>query len=214
MVRDTGIGMDEDTARRAFEPFFTTKAMGQGTGLGLSTVHGIVLQSGGHIEIQTARGSGTAIRIDLPRVSQAVAAESHDASRPHEMRGTETVLLAEDEPVVRRLAGDTLRGLGYTVLESRDGVEAVQVAADHLGPIHLLVTDVVMPRLGGPIAASRIAAMRPRVRVLFITGYANDALGTQGTLDPHDAVLHKPFTSEALALKVRDVLARPVAERA
>ncbi|HTK31822.1 MAG TPA: PAS domain S-box protein [Candidatus Saccharimonadaceae bacterium] len=213
-VRDTGVGMEEDTARRAFEPFFTTKAMGQGTGLGLSTVHGIVLQSGGHIEIQTARGTGTAIRIDLPRVNQAVTTEAHDAPAPHETRGTETVLLAEDEPVVRRLAGDTLRGLGYTVLESRDGVEAVQVAADHLGPIHLLVMDVVMPRLGGPIAASRIAAMRPRVRVLFITGYANDALGTEGTLDPHDAVLHKPFTSEALALKVRDVLARPVAERA
>src|SRR5262249_37315171 len=145
---DTGCGMTPEVRDRVFEPFFTTKEVGRGTGLGLATVYGIVMQGGGHIEVESAPGRGSAFRVYLPCADGPVAADAGAAERPAAPGGTETVLLAEDEGAVRSLAVRALREGGYTVLEAADGVEALRVAKRHPGPIHLLVTDVVMPRLG------------------------------------------------------------------
>jgi PAS domain S-box-containing protein len=218
-VRDTGRGMTDDVKTHLFEPFFTTKGVGKGTGLGLATVYGIVKQSGGYLDVESEVSRGSTFRICLPRVVEAPAARSTpvvarvrrgaDAARPgeHEMlRGEETVLLAEDEDQVRALARLVLQRHGYAVLEARHGQEAIRVAGDHAGPIHLLVSDVVMPHVGGRELAERLAASRPTMRVLFMSGYTDDTVVRHGIRDAETAFLQKPFSPTALARKVREVL--------
>jgi PAS domain S-box-containing protein len=207
-VRDTGKGIDEETRAHLFEPFYTTKEGGKGAGLGLPTVYGIVAQSGGSIEVESAVGHGTEFRISLPAAGEAPAATREKTAVPEASTsaGVETVLVVEDEPVIRRLVASILERTGYTVLEAGDGVEALQVASGHAGPIDLLLTDVVMPRMGGKELADRLAAQRPRMKVLFMSGYPDDALGADGVLPEHVSFLAKPFMPNAVAHKVRELL--------
>jgi two-component system, cell cycle sensor histidine kinase and response regulator CckA len=204
-VTDTGIGMDEATIAQAFEPFFTTKEVGRGTGLGLSTVFGIVQQSGGTVWVESTVGEGTTFRVYLPRVD---APPERDRSRhpPARMHGSETILLVEDEDQVRRSVRSILSRNGYNVIESRDAGEALIVADTLDGPIHLLLTDVVMPRTSGPELAQRLAATRPAMRVLFMSGYTDDKLFRLGVREDAVAYLQKPLTTESLTKKVREVL--------
>ena len=210
-VRDTGCGMDEETRARIFEPFFTTKGIGKGTGLGLAMVYGTVKQSGGHIDVETAVGRGTTFNVYLPAISSA----QRDVTLPAMLRdapvGTETVLLAEDEDAVRALVLQVLRHSGYTVLEARDGEEALAVGESHSGPIHLLLTDVVMPRLGGGRLARRFTRNRPETRVLFMSGFADSTLVRHDVVSGEADCLMKPFSPEVLARKVRETLDAAVA---
>ena len=206
-VTDTGCGMDEATQARILEPFFTTKEVGKGTGLGLAMVHGIVTQSGGFIEVESAPGRGTRFQIYLPRVD-GTAAEggAHPAAKAQ--GGSETVLLVEDETRVRELGHLALRSVGYNVLEAPDGEQALRLVARHPGPIHLLVTDVVMPRMSGRVLADQLTLARPNVKVLYISGYTDEALARHGVPTPGTAFLQKPFTPGSLARTVRDLLGR------
>jgi two-component system cell cycle sensor histidine kinase/response regulator CckA len=206
VVRDTGIGMDGLTKAHLFEPFFTTKGPGKGTGLGLATVYGIVTQSGGAIHVESEPGQGATFTIDLPRVDAPVDMRTDagaPAAAPH---GSETVLLVEDELEVRGLARDVLHQQGYTVLEAADGDQALEIGRKHRGPIHLLVTDVVMPQMGGRELADRLMGPRPETRVLYVSGYTDDAILRKGVSETGTAFLPKPFTASALAHKVREVL--------
>ncbi len=205
-VRDTGTGMDAPTLARVFEPFFTTKAPGKGTGLGLAVVHGVVTQSGGRIDVSSKVGRGTTFRIYLPAAKQRAPGGKSAPGLQSMPRGRETVLLAEDEDAVRALARHVLTSCGYTVLEAEDGREAVRVAEGHRGRIDLLVSDVVMPHLGGRQLAERLAAVQPGLKVLFLSGYAEDALLRHGVQEAEYAFLQKPFTPTGLAQKVREVL--------
>jgi two-component system, cell cycle sensor histidine kinase and response regulator CckA len=208
-MEDTGLGMNQEVRSHLFEPFFTTKEKGKGTGLGLATVYGIVSQSGGHIRVESAPGRGSAFRIFLPRMDAPGDGARH-APEPDGTRipspGTETVLLVEDEEVVRLLAREILRMNGYTVLEARDGREALLLSEAHPGPIHLMLTDVVMPKMSGRELAERLVPKRPGTRVLYMSGYTDDAIVRHGVLEDGIAFLQKPFTARTLALKVRDVL--------
>jgi PAS domain S-box-containing protein len=204
-VSDTGCGMDEATRARIFEPFFTTKGVGKGTGLGLAMVYGIVKQSGGHIEVETAVGKGTTFCVYLPSV-KAAPLDTPPPLPAGAPIGTETVLLAEDEDGVRALVLQVLRRSGYTVLEARDGEEALALSEQHAGPIHLLLTDVVMPRLGGGRLARRVCRQRPDARVLFMSGFADSTLVRHEVISGDIDCLLKPFTPEALARKVRETL--------
>jgi two-component system cell cycle sensor histidine kinase/response regulator CckA len=205
-VADTGCGMASETLEHMFEPFFTTKGREKGTGLGLATVYGIVRQSGGAVEVVSEPDVGTTFHVYLPRVSgKAEVLES--AAVPNELlRGSETILLVEDEVAVRSLARQVLEQNGYTVLEATNGGEAIVVAEQHRGRIALLITDVVMPGMNGPDVAERLAGLRPEIRVLYISGYADDAIGAGGVLEAGMAYLPKPFSSEALLVKVREGL--------
>ncbi len=205
-VVDTGSGMDAATLARVFEPFFTTKARGKGTGLGLATVYGIVRQSGGQVAVSSTLGTGTTFRIHLPRVDSPV--EPSRAAPPVALpaAGTETVLVAEDEQIVRVLIRKVLEQAGYTVLLAGGGAEALQLAERHTGPIHLLVTDVVMPGMSGRELARRLLERRPDTKVLYVSGYADVAVERHGVLDPGTAFMQKPFSPSALAQRVRDVL--------
>jgi CheY-like chemotaxis protein len=205
-VTDTGVGMDEHTQAHVFEPFFTTKGPGKGTGLGLSTVHGIVQQSGGSIWVYSEVGRGTTFKVYLPRAEAGVGAAPEASPETPPARGTETILLVEDARAVRALASRVLAAEGYSVLEAGDGAAAEVVAARHDGPIHLLLTDVVMPGLSGSQLAQRIAALRPAIRVLYMSGYTDDAIVHMDVLAKGIAFLEKPFAPEALARKVREVL--------
>ena len=211
-VADTGIGMDAATRARAFEPFFTTKEPGKGTGLGLATVYGIIKQSGGYIWVYSEPGHGTVFKIYLPRVDAAPDAGGARATSGAALNGHETVLLVEDETSVRELLRNTLHGHGYRVMAAASGEQALEQASAHRGPIHLLVSDVVMPGIGGPELASRLAPLHPELRVLHISGYADDAILRHGVREGTTAFLQKPFTLEALARKMREVLdaGRPV----
>jgi PAS domain S-box-containing protein len=205
-VSDTGCGMDEETRARLFEPFFTTKKPGKGTGLGLATVYGIVTQSGGCLEVYSEAGLGTTFKVYLPRFTGPLSTtRSSQGMRPL-LRGSETVLLAEDEAAVRTLAGKILRSCGYEVVEAGDGQEALQVAEQHQGRIDLVITDVVMPHVSGRMLAERLAELRPGVKVLYLSGYTDDAIIRHGLLEAEIAFLQKPFTASGLAQKVRDVL--------
>ncbi|HEY7653804.1 MAG TPA: PAS domain S-box protein [Methylomirabilota bacterium] len=214
-VSDTGEGMDERTRSRVFEPFFTTKGPGKGTGLGLATVYGIVKQSGGDIHLYSEPGRGTTFKIYLPRVAE-VAAEADDTTSPGttDARGDETVLLVEDEPEVRDLAREILEGGGYTVLQACDPLEAVLLAEQHPGPIHLLLTDVIMPRQSGHALVERLRPLRPEMQVLYMSGYTNEAIVRHGVLDPNTSFIQKPFTPATLGHKVRATLDRPRASDA
>lgn len=206
-VSDTGVGMDATTQSRIFEPFFTTKALGKGTGLGLSTVYGIVKQSGGNIWVYSEPGQGSVFKIYLPRADKTTpSAEPGSKVSGQEMGGTETVLLIEDEDVVRNLVRTILQRHGYTVLEAPDGTEAMGVLGRHLGRVHLLLTDVVIPQMSGPELAEQVAASRPETRVLYMSGYTDNAIVHHGVLDQGLAFLQKPFTPETLLRKVREVL--------
>jgi PAS domain S-box-containing protein len=206
VVRDTGHGMDEATRARIFEPFFTTKEVGRGTGLGLAVVHGVVRQSGGHIEVSSAAGHGTTLTIYIPRVEGVAAPRKSAQGLPPSPKGTETVLLVDDDDAVRELAGTALRCNGYVVLEARHGEEALRVGRGHPGPIHLLLTDVVMPRMNGRQLADRLAAERPELRILFVSGYTAETTGRHGVLEGKEDYLSKPFSPTMLAAKVREVL--------
>jgi CheY-like chemotaxis protein len=205
-VTDTGVGMDAQTQAHIFEPFFTTKELGRGTGLGLSTVYGIVKQSGGYITVYSEPGRGSTFKIYLPRALQPAAAASAAARVEQKARGTETILLLEDDHGLRELAVRVLRTSGYTVLEAANGEQAERVCREHAGEIHLLLTDVVMPGQSGPEVARRLSPLRPAMKVLYISGYAPNAIVEQGTLGPGAAFLHKPFTPSALLEKVQQVL--------
>src|SRR2546427_2286292 len=207
-VSDTGTGMDEQTKAHIFEPFFTTRELGKGTGLGLATVYGIVKQSGGFIWLYSEPGHGTTFKIYLPRVDGAADALGPPVGTAEVPRGTETVLIVEDEEAVRALAKTALMRKGYRVLEAANGGEALLRCESERAPIHLLVTDVVMPGLGGADLARRLAPLRPDMRVLFISGYTDRAAARHGTMQPGAAYLEKPFSLDALARKVREVLDR------
>ncbi|MFN2386400.1 MAG: ATP-binding protein [Thermoanaerobaculia bacterium] len=204
-VSDSGIGMERETQTRIFEPFFTTKGAGKGTGLGLSTVYGIVKQSGGHIAVESAPGRGTTFRVYLPRVfdSEDTVPSAAPARPP---TGVETVLLVEDEQGLRVLARRILDTQGYAVLEASGGEEALRISRQHAGSIDLLLTDAVMPGMGGSALAREISSERPATRVLYMSGYTDDAVVRHGHLDAGSAFIQKPFASHALARKVREVL--------
>jgi two-component system, cell cycle sensor histidine kinase and response regulator CckA len=206
-VSDTGVGMGEAVRAHLFEPFFTTKVRGKGTGLGLATVYGIVKQSGGSIWVTSAPGRGTTFKVYLPRTADVdIAAAAPRASSL--ASGTETVLLVEDQAEVRAVALACLARHGYSVLEASRGDEALRVAADYQGPIHLLLTDVVMPAMSGADLASALMRIRPEVRVLYASGYSVSVVVSHGVLDPDVDLIEKPFTPERLLQKVRDVLDR------
>ncbi len=205
-VSDTGIGMDQELQARLFEPFFTTKEHGKGTGLGLSTTYGIVKQSGGSIWVYSEPGHGTTFKIYLPRCEEPLEELPPAAPAREAAPGTETILLVEDEPEVRRLVEKLLRLKGYRVLSAGSPADAVATAKRHDDAIHLLLTDVIMPGMNGRELARLLAAGRPAMRVLYMSGYADAAMNQHGILPPGTAFLSKPFTPELLARKIREVL--------
>jgi len=208
-VSDTGAGMDAGTQKRIFEPFFTTKEKGKGTGLGLSTVYGIVKQSGGHIWVYSELGRGTTLKIYLPRLDAPIEALTPAVDGKEKSRGAETVLLVEDDTSIRNLVSETMGSKGYQVLKAADGEVALKVAQEHPGVIHLLLTDLVMPGISGRVLAERMAALYPQMKVLFMSGYTDDAVVRTGGLGSEMAFLQKPFTPDGLARKVRQVLDAP-----
>ena len=210
-VSDTGTGMDAKTLTHVFEPFFTTKAAGKGTGLGLSTVYGIVKQSGGHVAVYSEPGVGTTFKIYFPRVDERPERASGSFKRKRQTAGTETVLVVEDEEAVRRLVCRSLEAQGYKCVPAANASEALLASEKHTGTIHLMLTDVVMPNLSGKELARRIATLRPRMKVLFMSGYTDNAIVHHGVLDAGTPFLQKPFTPQTLAAKVREVLSAPQA---
>jgi len=206
-VSDTGLGIDQDTQQHVFEPFFTTKELGKGTGLGLSTVYGIVKQSGGYIWIYSEVGKGAAFKIYLPRVDERAERYKHEAAPAEIPGGTETILLVEDEDIVRRLAKQVLESRGYRVIEAASGKDAIRLAEDKPDAIDLLLTDVVMPEMSGRELAGRLASLRPEIRVLYMSGYTDDTIIHHRVLEAGINFIQKPFTPDALALKAREALA-------
>ncbi len=205
-VTDNGIGMDAETQVHIFEPFFTTKEKGKGTGLGLATVYGVVKQSGGYVWLYSEVGQGTTFKIYLPRVEEPAETVQSVRGPAETPQGFETILLAEDEREVRDVAREFLELTGYTVLEAKDGAEAIEMANRHPGPIHLLVTDMVMPGMGGRELAARLAGARPEIKVIYMSGYTEYATVRQGELEQNAVLLTKPFTRGILARTVREVL--------
>ena len=204
-VSDTGHGMDEATRERIFEPFFTTKEKGKGTGLGLSIVYGVVRQSGGRITVDTAPGCGATFRILLPRVDAAEAQVNLSKdSAPH--RGTETILLVEDQAEVRRFTAACLRSYGYRVLEASNGEEALRLYRETAHPIQITVTDVVMPGMTGVDLSKKLQSLSPDAKVLFVSGYADSVILRHGVLDSDIAFLQKPYSPSALIGKIREIL--------
>ncbi|MFI5182615.1 MAG: ATP-binding protein [Thermoanaerobaculia bacterium] len=205
-VSDTGTGMDAKALSHVFEPFFTTKEAGKGTGLGLSTVYGVVKQSGGHVTVYSEPGVGTTFRIYLPRVEDAPEMDRGSSAHAALAGGTETVLVVEDEEAIRRLTCRALEAYGYTVLSAAGAREAIRLCEEYAGEIHLMLTDVVMPGVSGRELARSAAALRPLVKVLFMSGYTDNVVVHHGVLDPGTPFLQKPFTPRSLAQKVREVL--------
>jgi CheY-like chemotaxis protein len=210
-VTDTGSGMTKEVQQRLFEPFYTTKGPGKGTGLGLATVHGIVKQSGGDIYVYSELGHGTTFKVYIPRLTKAAepmtATAEHRAVAP---RGSETILLAEDDESLRALGARVLTALGYKVLVARTGNEALKIVAEYKGHIDLVATDVVMPEMNGSQLVEEVLQARPGIRVLFMSGYTDDEVMRRGVIDGQTAFLQKPFTPDLLAHKVREVLDVPL----
>jgi signal transduction histidine kinase/CheY-like chemotaxis protein len=205
-VSDTGVGMAPDVASRAFEPFFTTKPKGQGTGLGLATIHGIVTQAGGHVQIYSERGLGTTFTVLLPATEAAVP-EAPPKHHDRTLGGGETILVVEDEPAMLEVTRRILDANGYVVLTAGRGTEALRIAAEHDGPIDLLLTDVVMPYMMGKEVAERVCALRPGIRVLFMSGYAQNVIGPMGDLADGRRIIDKPFTEAALLARLQSLFA-------
>jgi signal transduction histidine kinase/CheY-like chemotaxis protein len=208
-VSDNGVGMDQDTREHAFDPFFTTKEAGKGTGLGLATVYGIVKQSGGYVWIYSESGHGTAVKLYFPEVSAAQAfgaSGEHKSSDPAADRGSETILVVEDEDAVRSLTCRILERQGYRVIAAHHGREAVEIASTEPGRIDLVLTDIVMPGMNGRGLVERLAGIRPTIKSLYMSGYTDDDIIRRGFIEPSKSFLQKPFTSEALLQTVRKVL--------
>jgi CheY-like chemotaxis protein len=205
-VSDSGCGMNRETLAKIFDPFFTTTDVGRGTGLGLATVYGIVKQNGGFINVYSEPGGGTTFRIYLPRAAEDGASEDEEGPAETLQGGTETILLVEDEPGILNLGRKILERLGYTVLAAETPAAALQKAGDHIGPIHLVMTDVVMPGMNGRELAERIGTMHPGIRCLYMSGYTANVIVHHGVLDPGVHFLQKPFSVDTLAAKVREVL--------
>jgi CheY-like chemotaxis protein len=205
-VTDNGTGMDPETQAQIFEPFYTTKGRDKGTGLGLATVYGVVKQSSGYITVESEKGKGSLFTIYLPRFEQPVTVPTKSSPEPLTTRGSETILLVEDAEPLRMLAQLFLKENGYRVLMAADGAEAQQVAAQIAGPIHLLLTDVVMPGINGRVLAERLAPSHPAMKVLFMSGYTDSFIAGPGVLEPGTHLLRKPFTEDALVRKVRELL--------
>ena len=205
-VSDTGVGMPPEVKARVFEPFYTTKEKGKGTGLGLSTVYGIVKQSGGNIWVYSEVRRGATFKVYLPRVDEPLEEEKERLRERELPRGAEMVLVAEDQEDVRDLVVQILKGQGYEVLVAADGVEALTICQKYAGMIHLLITDVVMPRMGGRELADQLFHLYPGIKVLYMSGYTDDAIVRHGVLEAELNFIQKPFSLEALARKVREVL--------
>jgi CheY-like chemotaxis protein len=207
-ISDNGGGMPPEVKARLFEPFFTTKGQGKGTGLGLATCHGIVKQSGGHIAVYSEVGRGTTFKVYLPRVEEEAVPIQHDAEAISFSSGTGTILLVEDEPMLRELGITVLQELGYEVLCAENGRDALRVVAEHSDKtIDLLLTDVVMPEMGGKELAEKLLPLRPRTRVIFCSGYTEDAIFHSGGLEAGVFFLQKPYTIAAVAQKVSEAMA-------
>jgi two-component system, cell cycle sensor histidine kinase and response regulator CckA len=198
--------MTPEVKAHIFEPFFTTKGPGKGTGLGLATVYGIVKQSGGFIYVYSEPGHGTVFKLYFPVAEARVPAPRSFSGLKPTARGTETILLVEDEDAVRSLVRVALQQAGYTVLEANRGIEAIRLAQEHQGPVHLLITDVVMPEMGGRQLVEQLAPLKPDLNVLYLSGYTDDAVVRHGVLQADVAFLQKPFTMAALTNKVRQLL--------
>jgi CheY-like chemotaxis protein len=207
-ISDSGCGMSPEVRGRIFEPFFTTKARGRGTGLGLSTVYGIVKQSGGSIWVYSEEGRGSTFKVYFPRVDEAREVAEARASQVR-ATGAETVLVVEDEQSLRSMVRTVLEAAGYVVLEANGGHEAIAVCLNHVGPIHLLLTDVVMPQMNGREVSDHIVASHPETRVLYMSGYTDKGIVHNGVLESGAAFLQKPFTPNSLTRKIREVLDRP-----
>jgi two-component system cell cycle sensor histidine kinase/response regulator CckA len=212
-VADSGIGMDAATKARIFEPFFTTKEKGKGTGLGLSMVYGIVKQSNAYIDVSSELGVGTAFDIYLPRVDDAIDISTNTVASDS-LRGSETILLVEDDPSLRALAVHVLESCGYTVVEASSGTVALEISCQRKAHIHMLLTDVVMPGMSGRVLAEQLLAQFPHLKVVYMSGYTGQTVGAHGVLAEGSHFLPKPFTREALARKVREVLDRKMAASA
>jgi hypothetical protein len=209
-VSDTGCGMDAQTQEHIFEPFFTTKEVGKGTGLGLSTVYGIVKQSGGSVWVYSEVGRGTTFKIYLPCVDSPAEEFKVSTAEMKAQLGNETVLLVEDEEMVREMTREILQESGYHVLEAKHGHEALHVAEQYNGPIHLMLSDVVMPQMSGRELAEQLSPIRSEMKVLYMSGYTDDAIVHHGVLDEGMAFIEKPFSPNGLARKLREVLNVPV----
>jgi CheY-like chemotaxis protein len=206
-VTDTGNGMDKETRNHIFEPFFTTKETGKGTGLGLSTVYGIIKQSNGHITVQSKPGHGTTFKIYFPVESDGLGDMKKITDIQKPTGGSETVLLVEDEDIVRQMVSTILKNFGYSVMEASNGREAIRICKRHLNNgFHLLITDVIMPGMNGRELAEKLKADFTIMKVLYISGYTDDAIVTREVLDEEFPFLQKPFTPNALAKKVREIL--------
>jgi CheY-like chemotaxis protein len=205
-VRDSGVGMDAATQAHIFDPFFTTKEPGKGTGLGLAMVYGIVKQSSGWIFVESEPKKGAAFQIFFPETAVPSELKIPKAAKPGKPIGNETILIAEDQEDVRTLTVDYLTSLGYTVLAAENGESALDMAERQSGPIHLLLTDAMMPRMSGLALARRLREQRPDIKVLYISGYANDAAALEGIGLQNEPFLQKPFSMDALARKVRSLL--------
>ncbi|NLH51009.1 MAG: response regulator [Myxococcales bacterium] len=205
-VSDTGQGISEETKAHLFEPFFTTKEKGKGTGLGLATIYGIVKQAGGLIQVYSVQNQGTTFKIYLPQVQEKAEKIKRKLESPELPNGTETILLVEDEQIVREFAIKVLTRLGYKVLHADSGGDALIVAEQYKKPIHLLLTDVIMPGINGKELADRMARTHPKIKVLFSSGYTEDIIGRHGILDAELNFIGKPYSLQALAKKLRQVL--------
>jgi two-component system, cell cycle sensor histidine kinase and response regulator CckA len=205
-VSDTGVGMSREIQRRMFEPFFTTKGQGKGTGLGLATVYGIIKQSGGDVWIYSEPGKGTTFKVYFPRAGEGPALHLVAENTQMSPRGTETILVVEDDPALRALSARVLEANGYTVLLARNGIEALAIASGYAGHIDMVATDVVMPKMNGRPLVEKLTETRQGMRVLFMSGYTDDEVMRRGVIDGHAAFLQKPFTPPQFARKVREVL--------